>query len=219
MLPGLGESGGDYHYHGRLGRWLDNQRQIKKRGKLGAQKLALLQELVDNNWLYWDGSDMSMAGIAHTHDGVDWNKHYAALLEYGKLYNSCNVPQKFVFECIFPYSALGTQEPQANGETMYRYHGRLGRWLDNQRQFKKGNGGKLYSERERKFQALVDEGKLVWHTQSGTRGLLKDGTPPPSSSSTPLPDKPRRKREKSTLTSQSAGDEDTEWSRHYAAFY
>ena len=46
-LPGLGEGGSDLHYVGRLGKWLDNQRQFKKNNKLPADREAMLQELVD----------------------------------------------------------------------------------------------------------------------------------------------------------------------------
>lgn len=47
----MGEDGSDVHYHGRLGRWLDNQRTAKRgtRGnkRLTVEREALLQELVD----------------------------------------------------------------------------------------------------------------------------------------------------------------------------
>lgn len=46
-LPGMGEGGTDLHFVGRLGKWLDNQRQFKKRNKLSADRENLLQELVD----------------------------------------------------------------------------------------------------------------------------------------------------------------------------
>ena len=51
----MGENGNDFHYKGNLGKWLDNQRQGKK--KLGGFKLtpdrqAQLQVLVDEGNIF-----------------------------------------------------------------------------------------------------------------------------------------------------------------------
>ena len=49
-LPGMGENGGNYHYNGTLGRWLHDQRQLKKgknHTKVTSDRLAQLQILVD----------------------------------------------------------------------------------------------------------------------------------------------------------------------------
>lgn len=155
---------------------------------------------------------MSMAGLSRTSEGVDWNKHFAALLEYGKIHNSYNVPQKFVFECDIPMSVAVGFESSENTSAVYHYNGRLGRWLDNQRQFKKGNGGKLYNERNRKLQVLVDEGKMVWHSQGAGQRLSKGGSGAASSERKSRADPPNlaRKREKRVT-------DESEWSKHYAA--
>ena len=44
---------------------------------------------------------------------------------------------------------------------MIHYTGKLGRWLDNQRQFKKGHGPSLQTDREQKLQTLVDQGMIL----------------------------------------------------------
>jgi len=46
-LPGLGEGGSNFHYVGKLGKWLHNQRSDKKRGRLSSEREALLQQLAD----------------------------------------------------------------------------------------------------------------------------------------------------------------------------
>ena len=146
-LEGVSESKGDVHFYGKLGRWLDNQRQFKKVGKLREDREMLLQGLVDEGALYWDASQLGVNGLTNAH-GVDWQRHYFALLEFIKLKGHANVPQKASFECDVP----------GKDGRIERYNEKLGRWLDNQRQFKKGNGGKLSKERESLLQQLVDDG-------------------------------------------------------------
>ena len=46
-IPNFGEDGSNFHYVGKLGKWLHNQRSDKKRGKLSLQREALLQKLKD----------------------------------------------------------------------------------------------------------------------------------------------------------------------------
>ncbi len=81
-----------------------------------------------------------------------WPRHYAALLEYCKEHGHCNVPQKERYECELP--GLGE-----DGGPLH-YHGQLGRWLANQRRYKKLGSDKLkvHPDREALLQALVDEG-------------------------------------------------------------
>ena len=46
----MGDDGGNYHYKGNLGKWLDNQRQAKKNQggfKITTDRAARLQLLVD----------------------------------------------------------------------------------------------------------------------------------------------------------------------------
>jgi hypothetical protein len=85
-------------------------------------------------------------------DDFNWQKQYAALVEYGKEHGNCNIPVMASYECELP--GYGP-----NGESLH-YKGRLGKWLTTQRQSKKGNGYKLTIEREALLQKLVDEGKI-----------------------------------------------------------
>ena len=63
---------------------------------------------------------------------IDWHIHYAALLEYHKEHGTCNIPFKAVYEC--------TLTGAGDGGADVSYKGKLGRWLDRQRQNKKGIG-------------------------------------------------------------------------------
>eukprot|EP01042_Synura_sphagnicola_P009149 gene9149-biopygen9530 len=78
---------------------------------------------------------------------VVWNSHCDILEEYWRLFGTCNCPAGTV--CVLP----GGREVN------------IGKWLDNQRQKKRGTRGRgIYqtTEREARLQALVDEGKLIW---------------------------------------------------------
>ena len=77
---------------------------------------------------------------------VVWNSHCDILEEYWRLFETCNCPARTV--CVLP----GGREVN------------IGKWLDNQRQMKRGTRGQLHqtTEREARLQALVDEGKLIW---------------------------------------------------------
>ena len=80
----------------------------------------------------------------------EWSRHYAALLEYYKEHDTC--ASSVVYECDL------TNMGDDGGN--YHYSGKLGRWLDKQKQCKKGNcNTNLLPEREAKLQLLVDEGK------------------------------------------------------------
>lgn len=87
---------------------------------------------------------------------VDWDLHYAALIEYSKEYGDCNIPLKKSYECLL--KGLG-----ANG-TDLKYSRKLGRWLDTQRVAKRGTRSdkNLSKDRELKLQALVDQGNKYY---------------------------------------------------------
>ena len=62
-LEGLGEDGGMYHYVGKLGYWLSDQRRAKKgkgNKKITPERHALLQKLVD------EGMCMCICVLFHT---------------------------------------------------------------------------------------------------------------------------------------------------------
>ena len=85
---------------------------------------------------------------------IDWHRNYAALLEYYKEHETCNVPFKTIYECDL--GGLGE-----NGG-VYHYVGNLGPWLNRQRKAKKGlDNRKITPERQALLQKLVDEGKGV----------------------------------------------------------
>jgi hypothetical protein len=84
----------------------------------------------------------------------DWNRHYSALVDYGRQNGHCNVPQCQSYECTLP--GMGDD----GGD--YHYKGRLGIWLCTQRQSKKGMRSALAPEREELLQELVDQGILLW---------------------------------------------------------
>jgi hypothetical protein len=52
ILPGMGEDGSDYEYKGKLGQWLSNQKSAKNTCKLGPEREAQLQILVDKGKYY-----------------------------------------------------------------------------------------------------------------------------------------------------------------------
>lgn len=98
--------------------------------------------------LVWNSSEGHSRALLDT----VWPRHYAALLEYFKLHGTCNVPQKERFECVLP----GVGENAAP----VQYNGQLGRWLANQRRYKRveSERHRLHPEREAMLQKLVDEG-------------------------------------------------------------
>jgi hypothetical protein len=157
-LPGMGENGGSFHYEGKLGAWLSNQRAFHN-GKRGEKRLLpereqLLQILVDQGKLLWDASARSGTKVQ---GAIAWPRHFAALLEYRKVHGHCNVPKSQNFDCLLPAEVVGE-----NGDR--NYSGKLGRWLRSQREAKKRTVSQLLPEREELLQSLVDEGALLWET-------------------------------------------------------
>lgn len=162
VLKGMGEDGEDFHYAGKLGTWLANQRSFHsgRRGRtLSSERDELLQKLVDDGKLLWNASEMSGT---KAFGQATWPLNFAALLQYRLQYGHCNVSQNFHYECVLP--GLGE-----NGEDV-QYSGNLGRWLMTQRQSKKGQRNRLSPQREAQLQRLHDEGVFAWDpTAAGIR--------------------------------------------------
>lgn len=95
----------------------------------------------------------------------EWNRHYAALVDYGHHNGHCNIPQGQDYECTLP--GMGDD----GGD--YHYSNRLGVWLSTQRQAKKGARPALPPEREELLQELVDQGLLQWDVPT-LSSLLKN---------------------------------------------
>ena len=79
-------------------------------------------------------------------------------------YDLQNMFVNIVLKCNFMFFIVYWSECVILIYMWYTYIGNLGRWLCDQRQAKRGTGGKfkLYPEREALLQKLVDEGKLMW---------------------------------------------------------
>lgn len=124
----------------KVGPWLRRQRQLKKEGKLRADRVARLQALAEQGRFAWDVNDVIVP------ENARWEEMFALVLQYGEEHGgNCNVPAKHV--------SLGPDGTVVN----------LGNWLSNQRQKKKGKGhGVLTEDQERKLQNLVDQGKFKW---------------------------------------------------------
>lgn len=64
----------------------------------------------------------------------------------------CNVPRNQSYDCVLP----GLEEDGSD----VKYSGKLGKWLDTQRQKKNGIvGPRLATDREAQLQELVDRGE------------------------------------------------------------
>ncbi len=151
-------------YTGDLGAWLQRQRQARKGygGKLSTERRGLLQRLVSEGKLVWDNTTESLTNNNNVNNGQEtgycapvsvnehydqhWQRHYAALLEYGKEHGHCNVPIGVMYHCTLPDGS--------------RFQGHLGVWLFSQRLSKSGfrNRPPLLPEREAQLQTLVNEG-------------------------------------------------------------
>lgn len=104
--------------------------------------------------LQWDVSATNCTQAAKHQAEIDWPRHYAALLEYYKEHGTCNVNSKHGYEC----NLVGMGD---NGQD-FHYVGKLGRWLRDQRQARKGSRPKLTPERNAQLQKLVDEGEIYF---------------------------------------------------------
>ena len=134
-----------------LGKWLDFQRQMKKKNRLRADRIARLEGLVNNGYLnMYDGP---RRGHRLSGENVHrWEGWYNALLEYGEINGTYNVPRHYVI----PASTSST-----SSVTLFNTVGRkLGRWLQTQRL--RGRSGDLRGDRLKRLQELADTGKLDW---------------------------------------------------------
>lgn len=123
------------------------------------QQLDRYNELLQINNLtsFWRDYDTSNADLtpsdATKKRSVTWDRHFAALLEYGKEHGHYNIPVRADYTCTLV----------GEGGVCFEYVGKLGKWLHDQRQAKKGHKSeRLRPEREEQLQALVDQGKLLW---------------------------------------------------------
>jgi len=151
-----------YCYEGRLGQWLQRQRQAKKGTsrsyKLTPDREAKLQSLVDSGLLKWDASDMSGSAERKFIGDSQWPLHYAALLQFGHENGHCNVPynhRDYEYIVSVPNPTAAMTDNEVKTKTVV-YKGRLGEWLNRQRQTK------LTPERAELMQELVQNGMLRW---------------------------------------------------------
>jgi len=72
----------------RIGRWLDHQRQRRRKGTIRNDRLERIQALVDEGKLAW-----SMESVAVT-DDVGWKQRYCLMLEYAESHGVgvCRIP-------------------------------------------------------------------------------------------------------------------------------
>lgn len=133
----------------RLGQWLNAQRVIRKGNsrvkQLPEDREFRLQALVDHGKLAWELA-------SQPNRTVRWEHMFDLLIEYGAQHGGdCNVPRAYRHVC-------------ADGAVIG-----LGQWLSDQRKMKRGTHGSvktLQEDREKKLQALVDEGRLFWIVES-----------------------------------------------------
>ena len=120
-----------------LGTWLKDQHKTKRAGKLGVERLAKFQKLVDEGLLNWERESTV---VARTNE---WKKCFDALLAFGSTNGHYNVP--------LDYSVVnnddGTMVP-------------LGKWLKDQRYAYRA--GKLPFDHLAQLQQLVNQGKMYW---------------------------------------------------------
>ena len=139
-----------YLYH--VATWLSNQRQFNK-GKrpMPTERIELLQKLVDEGRLVWDGTDL---GGRRRHSEVAWPTNFAALLKYREEFGHCNFNQS----SLFKYTTHGP-----NGVDV-TYTVQLGKWLTQQKQtINEGIRRRgLTNERMALLKGLVDNKILVW---------------------------------------------------------
>lgn len=146
-----------------LGKWLDFQRQMKKKNRLRADRIARLEELVSNGYLnMYDGP---RRGHRLSGENVhQWEGWYNALLEYGEINGTYNVPRHYVI----PPTTTSTS-PVLLFNTVGR---KLGRWLQTQRL--RGRSGDLRGDRLKRLQELADTGKLDWLGKEASNMMEKE---------------------------------------------
>lgn len=125
----------------QLGAWLKEQHKTKRANKLGAERSAKFQKLVDDGLLAWE-KDTSPAARAS-----EWRRYFTSLLAYGAMNADYNVPKNYIGLC------------PDDGSMVY-----LGKWLRDQRQAHRA--GKLPFETLTSLQQLVNQGKLSWEDEN-----------------------------------------------------
>ena len=138
-----------------LGKWLDFQRQMKKKNRLRADRVTRLECLVNDGYLnMYDGP---RRGHRLSGENVhQWEGWYNALLEYGEINGTYNVPRHYV---------IPASTSSSSAVTLFNTVGRkLGRWLQTQRL--RGRSGDLRGDRLMRLQELADTGRLDWHERS-----------------------------------------------------
>ena len=97
--------------------------------------------------------DWALDSIIDTRE-IEWQRHYAALLEYYKEHGTCNVHNSnLLYKCELPNMGY-------NGGT-FHYKDRLYGWLSIQRAAMRNEGYGLTGSQTALLQAFVDEGILL----------------------------------------------------------
>ena len=120
-----------------LGTWLKDQHKTKRAGKLGIERLAKFQTLIDEGLLNWERESTV---VARTNE---WKRCFDALLAFGSAHRHYNVP--------VDYSTISNDD----GTRV-----QLGKWLKDQRYAYRA--GKLPFEHLAQLQQLVNQGKMYW---------------------------------------------------------
>ena len=116
-----------------------------------ADREALLQKLVNEGRLLWDGTDL---GGRRRHSDITWPTNYAALLKYKELRGHCNLTKSASFRCTL----------KGPNDEDIPYAGPLGKWLSDQKQLVAEGIARrgLTDDRMALLKALVDDGSLNW---------------------------------------------------------
>ena len=129
-----------------LGMWLREMCKVRRANKLGAERYAKFQQLIDAGHLNWDGASMKEESFVNMRSR-DWMRYYHCLLQFRDAAGHCNV-------------ALAYEVPLEDGTSLP-----LGRWLRDQRLIYKA--GRLPFDMLTPLQKLVNEGALQWDDSYG----------------------------------------------------
>lgn len=133
----------------QLGEWLMHQRRLHVQHQLRPDREAIMQLLVAGGRLSWPeetdrGRAVTGAGEEggdsfESQDSVEWDMHYAALIEWGKEHGHCNVGVNTTYRCLLSRTV---------------YDAPLGRWLHDM----VANAHRLTPIQKALIQQLKDEG-------------------------------------------------------------
>ena len=99
----------DYVVNGiKLGRWLNNQRDKYKKGKLSEKHIYLLEKL---------GVKWSVKTVDRS---LSWYDYYNLLVEYKKKYGNIDVPQNYVINGVRLGPLLNQQRQAYKGQSHYK---------------------------------------------------------------------------------------------------